>query len=178
MGRPAVACDEMCRLGCCRCEACQRGDADASGDAAQVGVRCPSEGCSGAVVLSREAAQLTSLHGIPVNWRPELCTRWASLLRHICTKQLDHEKHAVCVCSSMIISSRPSSASHHLQAGVTRSCLRDAGVHYYPSCRRPAGCSTRHPRLQTPPRQLQLCANACRCVGDWVQPYSPCLVNA
>jgi hypothetical protein len=103
--RPAVASDEICRLGCCRCEACQRGDADASGDAAQVGVRCPSEGCSGAVVLSHEDAQLTSLHGIPANWRPELCTRCALLLRRVCTKQRDHvlAQRAACNCSFMVI---------------------------------------------------------------------------
>ena len=78
-------------------------------------MRCPSEGCSGAVVLSGEAAQLTSLLGIPANWQPELCTRWASLLRRICIMQLDHEKHTACICSSIhVFFPRSNSASHHL----------------------------------------------------------------
>ena len=96
---PAVARDITCCLGCCRCEACRRGDADASGDAAQVCVRCPSNGCSGAVVLSGEAAQLTSLHSVPASWRAELCTRWASLLWRVCTKQRGHDIYASCTAA-------------------------------------------------------------------------------
>lgn len=62
---------------CCRCDACCRGDADVAPEAAQVGLRCSLDGCSGAVVLSGDEAQLTSLHEVPASWLPEQCTRLA-----------------------------------------------------------------------------------------------------
>lgn len=60
----------------CRCEACRAGEGDAAADAAQVGLKCSLNGCGGAVVLSGDVAQLTSLHDVPAGWLPEQCTGW------------------------------------------------------------------------------------------------------
>ena len=71
-GSSKAASQEATCIAGARCEACSSGSEQVAAEAARVGLRCSSPGCSGAVALEGPVTQLTSLNDIPNGWLHEI----------------------------------------------------------------------------------------------------------